>query len=344
MFSRRTVLAGLSAAIPLGLSARSYLASYEVGVYSKNHDAKLIETNLAKAPPGVIVEFIASDDGGLVRLATWKPDPVADRAHTVLLALGYGDFIEKHYTTIAALVVRGFTVAVFDWRGQGHSSRYIKSPDIGYVPCFENHLLDLENAFNAAKQSSPSGTISVIAISMGGLVTLRSLQQKRILPESSILLAPLLEFAYGNFLTSVLANTAYIGGFSKEAVPGWQPLDLQRADGHFGISESEHSAWASILKSAPTLGLSAPSFKWVQEMASAAISAERLYSDPLVCPTLVISAGSDTIVRNSAHERLTSSNSNAHGLLIDGAPHELLLAPTHLSSQAVNFSIDWITR
>ena len=74
-------------------------------------------------PAGAVLSRWAAPDGWLLRRFDW---PGADGRRGRLLFLGgRGDFIEKYLDAYRHFSRRGWSVAAFDWRGQGGSGRQI---------------------------------------------------------------------------------------------------------------------------------------------------------------------------------------------------------------------------
>ena len=90
------------------------------------------------------VGFIKSSGGVLLRYALWRGTS-AHRFGTVCILPGRGEFIEKYSETISDLRRRGFTVAIFDWRGQGGSDRELANVRKGHVTDFREYDDDLHS-------------------------------------------------------------------------------------------------------------------------------------------------------------------------------------------------------
>ena len=85
--------------------------------------------------------FFTARDGTRLRAGVFAAAP-ATRGICVLLH-GQTEFIEKYEEVIGELNARGFTVATFDWRGQGASARALADPLKSYVKDFAQFDDDL---------------------------------------------------------------------------------------------------------------------------------------------------------------------------------------------------------
>ena len=79
-----------------------------------------------------------------LRYATFPKSAGAPRG-TICLVQGRTEFIEKYFETIANFQSRGFSVATFDWRGQGGSQRLQGTKRLGHVREFNDYWVDLSS-------------------------------------------------------------------------------------------------------------------------------------------------------------------------------------------------------
>src|SRR3712207_8272021 len=80
-------------------------------------------------------------DGMRVRLAHRKPAGGRARG-TVVVLTGRAEFIEKYEETLGELASLGFASAIFDWRGQGGSDRFLDHRHRGHVVQVEDYLAE----------------------------------------------------------------------------------------------------------------------------------------------------------------------------------------------------------
>src|SRR5690606_36637332 len=78
-------------------------------------------------PEGAVVGEIATSDGVRLRTAIWRGTARRSLC-TVCIFQGRAESIERYFETVSDLRRRGFTVASFDWRGQGGSERRLRNP------------------------------------------------------------------------------------------------------------------------------------------------------------------------------------------------------------------------
>lgn len=142
-------------------------------------------------PPGAAFTSAVMADGWKLRRFDWPP--VGAPRGSILFEVGRGDMIEKYFEAFARWHQAGWQVSAFDWRGQGGSGRLLADPMIGHIGDFTIWEQDLE-AFYAAWQAQTPAPHVVIGHSMGGHLVLRALVERRIAPDATVLIAPMLGF------------------------------------------------------------------------------------------------------------------------------------------------------
>src|SRR5581483_11986932 len=95
--------------------------------------APLVETPLAKAPPGGGAWWFTGAGGARLRAALFEPPRGGRVRGAIVLSGGRTEPIEKYYELIGELLDRGFVVLAHDWRGQGLSQRELSDPLKGHA-------------------------------------------------------------------------------------------------------------------------------------------------------------------------------------------------------------------
>ena len=95
-----------------------------------------------------------------------------------VLLHGQTEFIEKYAEVIGELGARGFTVATFDWRGQGGSQRLLANPLTAHIADFAQYDDDLASFLEQVVGPLGGGPPIALAHSMGGNILLRALHDR----------------------------------------------------------------------------------------------------------------------------------------------------------------------
>ena len=214
----------------------------------------------------------------------------------VLLQGGRADVIEKYLDVALHLRAQGWTIASFDWRGQGGSGR-LGEGDVGHL----SDLGTLEDDLVAFWQGwAGEGPNVVLAHSMGAHVLLRALAAGRIAPDAAVLSAPMVQVRspLGQAVGARTARWMCAAGAPTRAA--WQLSDeprkvvkrLRRLT--VDNSRGQDARW---WEADGTLKLGPPSWGWVSE---AFTSGAKLRYDPRLAevrtPTLFLVPEHDQLV------------------------------------------------
>ena len=281
-------------------------------------------------PDGAICGEIRAADGVRLRFARW-PAPEGKGRGTVCLFHGRSEFIEKYFETISDLRRRNLEVATLDWRGQGGSQRLLRDPRKGYVDDFSKYLLDLKAFMHEVVLPDCRPPHFALAHSTGGLVLLQ-IARDRTFFDRMVLSAPLVGFAMTPMQRRLaLAVSVFLDylGLGDRYVPGGSGTAVNTepfADNPLTSDEARYRRTRNIIEAAPHLGLGAPTIGWVHAAARAMRNIEsEEYAFEIKIPTLIVSAGADSVVSNSAIEDLAASMRIGRNIVIPGARHELMM-------------------
>ncbi|MFK7866540.1 MAG: alpha/beta fold hydrolase [Alphaproteobacteria bacterium] len=113
-----------------------------------------------------------------------------DAKGTIILLTGRTEFIEKYHEIIGILTEKGYDLLIFDWRGQGKSTRLV-SNGTGHIDDFSAYVEDLTCVLDHAKTHFSISPTIILTHSMGGQVALHypKLSQQF---EKIIMVAPML--------------------------------------------------------------------------------------------------------------------------------------------------------
>lgn len=288
----------------------------------------LVETPSNPIPPGARADNLALPDGKQLRYAIFPAAGSKPPLGTVLILHGRSECIEKYFETIIDLTARGFTVATFDWRGQGASSRLIRDAARGHIGSFDQYTADLEYVFETLLLPDCRGPFYILAHSTGALVALLASPRLSNRIRRMVLISPLLDVPTTRFrrnLATTLARTLRLSGFgSAYMVAG--PHRIPPFEGNILTSdEVRFNRQFETLEHAPQLALGGPTASWIVAAARAGHQVNRPeFMETIRIPTLIVAAGADRVVSTPAIERYALQLRNATLLTIDGAQHEIL--------------------
>lgn len=275
-------------------------------------------------PEGMIFPVWTAADGWAHRAYRW-PAQGASRG-SLLFQSGRADFIEKYLEACDHWHRRGWSIEGFDWRGQGGSRPLVAGLQPDDRTSFDPLIDDLA-AFVAAWKARTPGPHVLVAHSMGGHVALRACAERGVTLDALVLVAPMLALNTG-FLPAPLAR-ALIGG---ARLAGWgaraawrDDMDDPRRQLRLTASREryEDSQWWK--QRTPGLGLGSPSWNWLgAAMAGGRRIARRRALANVRTPVLLLAAGYDKLVRDSAIEEAAWRLPDGEFQLLPTARHEML--------------------
>jgi lysophospholipase len=176
-------------------------------------------------PPGMRLSEWRAPDGRFLRRMDWPAERPVPRG-SILFAGGRGDFVEKYLETFAAWRAGGWSVASFDWRGQGKSKGAIVA---GHLDSFDILAEDF-GALVADWQAATPAPHVVVGHSMGGHMLLRLALERPPPIAAAVLVAPM-----------IAVNSA--------PLPGWLARLIAAGASRLGLGQ--RPLWGAPLARAP---------------------------------------------------------------------------------------------
>ena len=277
-----------------------------------------------------IPQYFAARDGTRLRAGVFAAAP-ATRGVCVLLH-GQTEFIEKYGEVIGELNARGFTVATFDWRGQGASARALDDPLKSYVKDFAQFDDDLASFLEQIVKPMSNAPPFALAHSMGAHILLRTLHDRPQAFRAAVLTAPMIAVSargYPGWLARIV-TALYVGlGQGGEFAWGMAERDpfLITFDTQLVTSDRERFAQAQdFLKTHSDLRLAGPTWGWLD---AAYRSMARVngpgFPEAIPMPVLVCGAGKDRIVLTEAERQFAARLPHGKYLEFDDSEHEILM-------------------
>ncbi len=267
-------------------------------------------------------------DGGIrLRAAYWA----GAGAGTVLLLHGRTEFIEKYLEPVEELRRRGFAVWTLDWRGQGRSTRLLTDPLPNHVRSFEDYLQDLDRLLAAAGPSLVAPFL-VLGQSMGAHLALRLMARRPGSFERAVLAVPMVDFLRPRRMplraARMLALLACaVPGMARRFGPGTRRIpDRHRAFEANPLTSCPRRFAADLpWLDRPELVVGGATWGWLRAATgSIAVMRRSGFAESVTTPVLMVLAGADRLVDNTAARHLARRLPNARLIEIEDARHELL--------------------
>lgn len=284
--------------------------------------ARFFETPDNPAPPGGEVFWLKMSERMRLRVALWRP--VQSRGSVVILA-GRTETIEKYFETVGDLLARDFTVLIFDWRGQGASTRELADPRKGYVAAFTDYLADMAAVLDEIEGRCPRPWV-MLAHSMGANIALHALHEWRSDFRCAVLGAPMLGIRLPAprvvaVLAALVPPALYVPN-GKAHDPLAETFEINPVT-HDPRRFARNQA---ILRTYPQVALGAPTWGWLR---AALVATEKIeapgFLEAIPAPILMLSAAHEQIVENGPQTAAAARLPHCEHLVIEGAKHELLM-------------------
>jgi lysophospholipase len=290
---------------------------------------ELIDLPVNPLPAGAVCSPVKTVDGITLRAACWPAMRHPVRG-TVIILQGRTEFIEKYFETIGELTRRGFSVATFDWRGQGGSERLLKDRNKGHVDDFSHYLLDLEAVISGVVLADCPPPYTILAHSTGGAVALLYAQRARTRIDRMVLAAPLLAFA-GRSTAWLAAITGFLSylGVAECYVPGGGVIPVTAAPFAGNVVSSDPRRYArqgAVIDAEPALGIGPPTIGWIHAATRAfEVFQSEDFAERVPVPVLIAMAGADNVVSNRTIENFAIRMKMVTSVRLPGSRHEILM-------------------
>jgi lysophospholipase len=286
--------------------------------------------------------FIFTRDGTRLRTAVFDASPVMLRSDAgpaeprsmrgvCVLLQGQTEFIEKYVEVIGELRARGFTVATFDWRGQGGSAHLLADPLKVHIRDFADYDDDLTSFLEqVVKPISPKSPLA-LAHSMGGQILLRTMHDRPGAFAAAALSAPMLDVSTNGYpaplarLVTVLQklagqSAAFAWGMARDPLLATFDTQLCTSD------RARFARTQEILQDNPSLRLAGPTWGWIEAAyrSMARVMAPG-FAQAIQTPVLICGAGRDRIVRVEAERAFVRRLPHGTYLELADSEHEILM-------------------
>ncbi|MEO5806349.1 alpha/beta hydrolase [Devosia sp.] len=290
-------------------------------------------------PEGVRAGYFLTSDKVRLRYALWPKSSGAHRG-TVCLVQGRTEFIEKYFETVQDFRSRGFSVATFDWRGQGGSDRLIGNRTLGYVDKFEDYWCDLKSFHGEILLPDCPPPFYLVGHSMGGLVSLFAGIHDRLMFDRILVSAPMVALDGQPLSMGGMARVCEtLSFFGLGHMPVGRKADKPASEATFPNNPLtsdllRYMRSVDILRADPSLGIAAPTIRWsAAAMAAMAEAGQDSFPGRIRTPVLMLAAARDQVVSTSAIEQLGLRMRTGRHAVIAGARHEMFVENDFIRGQ-----------
>jgi len=276
--------------------------------------------------------FIPTRDGKRLRTQTFSAASGKTGRGVCVLLHGQTEFIEKYVEVIDELRERGFTVATFDWPGQGGSYRMLADPLKAHIGNFSEYDAALWRFMDEVVKPMGDAPPVVLAHSMGGHIALRAMHDRPDAFRCAVLSAPMLRAqtrGYPPVLARIASWVEYQLGAQNDWVWGMDGRDPHKITFDTQLVTSDRARFQrtqDFLRAHPDLRLAGPTWGWLEQAyRSMAMMQAPGYAEAITTPVLLCAAGKDRIVDATAEHAFIKRLPNGQLFDMPEAEHEILM-------------------
>lgn len=274
-----------------------------------------------RVPADLRIEAWPGPDGWPLR--RFELEAVGPAKGSLLFLGGRGDFFEKYIESFEHWSAHGWSVAGFDWRGQGGSGR-MHPAGLCHIEDFAVFLADLA-AFGEHWRAQTFGPHVAIGHSMGAHVLLRAAAQGQLDLDGIVLLSPMIGIRAGLLRGRAIRALAVIGGAPVlRARPIWAGPSSP-VPGRITTCAERHADKLWWKAHRPELARGAPTWGWLAAAVRSMTTLDGLLRRrPVNTPGLVLRAARDPVIDTGAILRAQRFLPGFDYGVIEHAGHELL--------------------
>jgi lysophospholipase len=283
--------------------------------------------------------FLQAHDGIHLRYGFW-PRQGRSRGSAVVVFGGRTEFMEKYVETIDELNTHGFDAFSFDWRGQGLSDRMLADRTRGYVRTYAQYVADLKLFLDEIVKPNCKDTLILLAHSMGGAVVLQYLRRRHHDIHKAILLSPMIGFQTNPLPHAIAKGYCRLQvklGKAHCNVPSLRRNDSFRQSFSGNLLTHDRTRFnrvRQLLRDNPQLAIVGVTYGWLAASFDAIDAIQKPgFAKGIQTPILVVTAGKDRVVSNTATRRFVAQLPGAQSLCIAGANHEILQERDEMRAQ-----------
>jgi len=231
----------------------------------------------------------------------------------VIVSNGRIESYLKYSELAAELYQLGYSVYLYDHRGQGLSQRLAQDAQLGHLDDFNHYIADLDMLINQIVLPARHTRHILLGHSMGAAIAARYVQTCDHSIEQLILASPM----FGIELPMPIAAVRFVTQLAKfyaakisdrpSYVLGGQPYSVRPfAGNNLTQCPQRYQDFRAVYDRFPQIQLGAPSNLWLTEAITAAdLCVEQ--AAKITIATLLLQAGDDTIVKNSDQDTFAAN-------------------------------------
>lgn len=256
---------------------------------------------------------------------SYKIFPSSKALGDIVVLQGWTEPKEKYAETAFDLNQAGYSVYLFDWRGQGHSSRLLADSQKSYITDYKFYIEDLQLFVERVVRARTNAPLIAMAHSMGAnILSLFCLEFPNSF-ERIVLASPMLEMRTDPLperMAWVVAKGAEFLG-QGDAFAFGQGHTTKTDVNIVTNSLIRRSTWVEHKNQQSEAIVSGATYSWIRSSLEATWKMKE-NAHKLKLPILMLQAGNDLYVKTEGQNLVCERAVNCQKLTFPGAKHEIL--------------------
>ena len=281
------------------------------------------------------------------------------RSHrAILLVNGRIESYIKYQELAYELYQQGYSVYLYDHRGQGFSGRMLSDPHKGHIEEFSHYTADLKQFHDQVVMADQHSQLYLLTHSMGGTIAIDYLSKYPQDFRAAALCSPMLGIELGamptwlaRFISWLMEWSTRLLGLESPYTPTQGRYDpVSFAENELTHDPLRYAHFRQIYNDYPEVQLGGPSVRWLNQALRATQQTMTL-APRITTPLLILQAQADSIVSNERQNEFCLMLAAAHHScegdqpsVIAGAKHELLNERDELRIQAISSALSFFDR
>jgi lysophospholipase len=274
-----------------------------------------------------------------------------DNRRAIVISSGRVESYLKYQELMFDCYQQGFSVYAIDHRGQGLSSRLTVNPHQGHVNDFNDYVADFELFIKNIVKKELHNELFLVGHSMGAAIGTHYLAQVPETFKAAIFSAPMygiklpLPTGVIRLLAQKISTIAKLDNSNKVAanyiLGGKDYQAISFKTNQLTHSKLRYQSYRNLYEAQPQCQLGSPTNHWLYEAINAAKLSIDLAKNSQI-PILILQAGNDSIVCNSAQHAALGPNCSI--VRLEKAFHEMFIEIDSIRSATLNHLFDFISQ
>lgn len=277
----------------------------------------------------------------------------ASRRGAIVIAAGYTENMRKYSETAFDLYQAGFSVFLYDHRGQGYSQRLLPDPTLGTIDEFDYFADDLHQFVTTVVRKDLRGTnqsldhVYLLAHSMGGAIGALALEKYPGDFRAAVLSAPMLKLnsrGWNEIAAQIFLDAQSLLG--RDQLPVAAPRDpstITFSQNTVTHSEARFEFQRQVLTNEPSLKIFAPTQRWVRKAIAGSRTARKNGASAR-SPILILQATEDSFVEADGQREFCQAAAQCKILVVQNARHEILQERDAIRDVALKTAIEFFDK